>query len=48
MELYLGYMGIVEDRMETTGITKWGLYRGIGIMENNLETSIMAYIGSRV
>ena len=51
--ILLGYfglkIGIMENRMETTGIIRgyigiiWGLY--IGILENKMETTIMGYIG---
>ena len=37
----LGYIGIMENRMETT-IVYWGC---IGIMEKKMETTIMGYVG---
>ena len=48
LELYRGYIGIMENKMETTilgyiGVLQgcMGLYRGyIGIMENKMETAI--------
>ena len=40
MGLYWGYIGIMEQKMETTIV-----YRGyIGIMEKKMETTIMGYI----
>ena len=38
-----GYIGIMENRMETTIMGGIGGY--IGIMENTMETTIMGYIG---
>ena len=41
-ELYRGYVGLMEGKMETTIIL--GLYRGyIGIIEKNMEVTIMGY-----
>ena len=37
----IGYIGILENRMETT-IIYWGY---IGIMETRMETTTMGYIG---
>ena len=45
--IYCGYIGIVEDKMETT-INIIGLYWGyVGIMGNQMEISIMCYLGFR-
>ena len=50
--LYWGYIGIMEKKMETTGIiginvgVKLGLcWDYIGITEKKMETTIIGYIG---
>ena len=47
--LYTDYIGIMEKKMETTGIRGiiWGIYRGnIGLIEKKMETTGIMIIGN--